>query len=125
MNIEIDVERFLLYIKIFFPLYWIPKLGEWWHKKFMSRLVYRLEDDCIVSECGVFFFSKKRLPYMGILEASVYRNPILQLFDGAIVKVHTAGQNMGSPEVSIICPSDPEGLVAEITKRAVEARRSV
>ena len=124
MNIEIDARRFLTCVKIFFPIYWIPKIGRRWHKKYMSRLVYRLDNDCIVREHGVFFFSKKKVPYIAIREVSVYRGPILQLFGGSIVKVHTAGQNQGWPEISFICPSDPEGLVDEITKRTVESKRN-
>ncbi len=124
MNIKINASVFLTYIKIFLPIYWIPKLGPWWHKTFKSRLVYRLDDSFIVCEQGVFFFSKKKVPYIGIREASVYRGPILQLFGGAVVRVHTAGQNQGRPEVSFICPADPEGLVEEITKRTVEAKQA-
>ena len=122
MNVEIEQQKFLTYIKIFLPIYWIPKLGQWWHKKYMSRLVYRLDDDCIVREHGVFFFSKKNVPFMGIREASVYRGPILQLFGGSVVRIHTAGQNQGYPEISFICPSDPEALVQEITKRTIDAK---
>ncbi len=124
MNIEINEPQFLIYIKIFLPIYWIPKIGQWWHKKYMSPLVYRLDEDCIVREHGVFHFSKKMVPYTGIREVSVYRGFIHQLFGGAVVKVETAGQNHGTPEISFICPSDPEGLVQEITKRTVKAKES-
>lgn len=123
VNIEIDQKKYLTYIKIFLPIYWIPKLGLWWHKQYMSRLVYRLEDNCVVQEHGVFFFSKKKVPFLGIREASVYRGPILQLFGGSLVKIHTAGQNQGYPEISFICPINPEGLIEEITKRTAEAKR--
>lgn len=124
MNVEIDQPKFLTYIKIFLPIYWIPILGRWWYEKYMSRLVYRLDDDCIVRQQGVFFFTKKKVPYSGIREASIYRGPLLQLFDGAVVRVHTAGQNQGYPEISFICPADPEALVDGITKRTTEAKEN-
>ena len=124
MDIEINGQQFLTYVKIFLPIYWIPKLGRWWRERYMTRLVYRLEGDCIVRERGVFFFTKKRVPYAAIREVSVYRGPILQLFGGSVVKVQTAGQNQGYPEISFICPADPEGLVQEIMTRTTEAKAS-
>ena len=122
MKIEINESRFLIYIKIFFPLYWIPKIGTWWYKKYRERLVYQMADDFLVCEQGVFFFSKKKVPYSAIREVSVFRGPILQLFGGSVIKIHTAGQNRGFPEMVFICPLDPDELVQEITKRSIEAK---
>jgi uncharacterized membrane protein YdbT with pleckstrin-like domain len=124
VNIDIDQEKFLTYIKIFLPIYWIPRFGRWWYTMYISRLAYRLDDDCVVCEYGVFFFSKKRVPYKGIRGATVYRGPLLQLFGGSVVKIETAGQNQGYPEISFICASDPEALVKNITQRTIEAKES-
>jgi uncharacterized membrane protein YdbT with pleckstrin-like domain len=101
VNNEIDQKKFLTYIKRLLPIYWIPKLGQWWHKKYLSRLVYRLDDDCIVREHGVFLFSKEKVPYIGIREASVRRGLILQLFGGSIVSIQPAGRNQGYAEIEV------------------------
>lgn len=122
MNIEIDHQKLRIFMKIFFIICWVPKIGNWWRELYLSRLVYRLEDDCVVCEQGVFRYSKKRVPLLGIREVSVYRGPILQLFGGSIVRIHTAGRNQGFSEVYLLCPADPEGLVQEITKRVTNAK---
>ena len=123
-EIKLDHPRLLILIKLFFWVYWIPKLGPWWYKLYMKRLVYRIEDDCLVCESGVFFYNKKRVPFEAIREASVYRGPLLQLISGSIVRVHTAGQNTGWPEISYLCPEDAEALVAQILHRARKAKRN-
>ncbi len=124
MIIETDSQKFLTFIKIFMPIYWLPKLGGWWFKEFMSRLVYRMEEDWLVREQGVFFFSKKKVPFRSIRLASVDRGPILQLFGGSLVRIRTVGEDWRFREVSFICPADPDGLVEEIMKRAVEAKNN-
>ena len=122
-DIQIDQQKLLLFIKIFYLIYWIPRLGTWWHKRFMDRLVYRIEADCLVYESGVFFYTKKRVPFEAIREASIYCGPILQLFGASLVRIQTAGQNTGWPEITYLCPADPEALVEEIMQRVVKAKQ--
>lgn len=123
LEIQINKPIFLTYVKVFMLIYWIPVLGAWWYKTYMSRLVYRMTDDYLVCEQGVFFYSKKKVPFVGIREVSIFRNPIAQLFGGYIVQIHTAGQNVGWPEIVFICPSDPDELVEEISQRVVQAKK--
>lgn len=122
-EIEIDRAGLLRLIKAFYWIYWIPKLGPWWHKLYMNRLIYRIEGDYLVCERGVFFYNKKRVPFEAIREASIYRGPLLQLLNCSIVRVQTAGQNAGWPEISYLCPADAEALVGQIMQRVRQAKR--
>ena len=121
--IEINQDQLLTLIKFTKLIYWIPKVGKWWYKLYMQRLSYRITEDCLICEGGVFFYRKKRVPYSVIREASIYRGPLLQLIGASIVRVQTSAQGTGWPEISYLCPADPEGLVEEIMRRALIARR--
>lgn len=123
IEIKIDQAKLLKLVKLFFLIYWIPKLGQWWHKLFLKRLVYRMTDDCLICESGVFFYTKKQLPFEAIREASIYRGPMMQLIGVSSVRVHTAGQNTGWPEINYLCPDDPEELVQTIMHRTLQAKR--
>lgn len=117
MKVTINERQLLKYIKWFFWIYWIPIVGNWWLKLYLERLNYTFEDDHFLQERGVFFYSKKRVPYSGIREASIYRGPLCQLLGFSIVIAHTAAQNVGIPEIYILCPDDPEQIIKEFTRR--------
>lgn len=123
MQLEVDQHQLLKYIKVFLPIYWVPRLGRWWYQTYMQRLEFRLDDDCAISEKGVFFYTKKRVPYAAVREASVYRGPILQLLGVSLVIVQTSGQNQGYPEITYPCLQDPEAIAREITDRAIASRK--
>jgi len=117
MKLEVNEKQLITYIKCFFWIYWIPKLGKWWFDKYMDRLHYSFEEDYFQIESGVFFYSKKQVPYSGLREATLYRGPLCQLLNLSIVMAQTAGQNVGGPEVMILCPEDPESVITELIRR--------
>ena len=123
MKVEIDQPQLLRYLKVFYWIYWIPKIGKWWHKLYMQRLRYSFEDDYFLQEGGVFFHQKKRIPYAGLRDVAVYQGPLLQLLGVAMVVAHTAAQNNMSYDLRVLCPADPEAVAAELTKRAVTGKR--
>lgn len=123
MDIDIDIDKLLRYFRCFFWIYWIPWIGQWWYDKYMERLTYRLEDDCIICQYGVFFYVKKKLPYSAIREASIYQGPLLQLIGASQINIHTAGINRGLPEMIFLCVQDPEFFVEEIMNRVIESKQ--
>ncbi len=116
MKVQINQDDQLKYIKCFYWIYWLPILGAWWHKRFLKNLNYEFSEDYFIQECGVFFHRKKRVPLKGIREATIHRGPICQLLNLSIVTAHTSGQNVGVPELYILCPEDPEGLIEKLTE---------
>ena len=124
MEVGIDQARLLRYLKFFYWIYWMPKIGKWWYALYMQRLRYSFEDDYFLQESGVFFYQRKRIPYAGLREVAVCQGPLLQWLGLSVVVGRTAAQGNTFYDLRVLCPADPEAVVAELTRRAVAARQA-
>ncbi len=77
----------LLVVSLFI-IYWIPR--------YYRSISYRLTDREVIVTCGVWFRSKKFVPYNRITNVETHQGPLSRFFSLGAVSIQTAGYSFSS-----------------------------
>lgn len=105
---------------ILIPLLIIILVYMYWIRKYYNSIIYRIEEDKVVSVRGVWWIRESSIPFSKVNNVVITQGPLQRLLNLMNIGVHTAAMGLARPEVMLsnLSPDMARKVRAMILERA-------